>query len=382
MISKITLGLSVKKLILGDYYKRVFVFQKMNKILDYNDFNPVNKSDWENRVKLDLKLENIQNIQEYLSEKGGQGIQPYYDESDLTGLEYLEGLHNFLVANFQDWKNYSKLKVADNKQLQEDIKTINNNDTEGTIIEVGDGFDRSYLDLKSLDPRIEVSLELQNSSFTPDSLFRDSIPDNCGFISGVDSSNLLSYNGFRTLELIELNTLSPSDELGSLLYQAKKYIDKYEAALNHTEVLNRMFIKINIGQNFFEEIAKLRALRTVFFAFAYSYGISFDKIEPVYIFSTSALFKNDDFKPHENMLKSTSGAMSAIIGGSNSLWVEPEDNSSLSRRIALNVSSILKEESYLGKVADPAFGAYFVEQYTHKIAMEGWNVFLNKITGA
>jgi methylmalonyl-CoA mutase len=81
------------------------------------------------------------------------------------------------------------------------------------------------------------------------------------------------------------------------------------------------------------------------------------------------------------MLKSTSAAMSAIIGGCNALWVEPEDESALARRIALNVSSILKEEAYFGHIIDPSFGSYYVEQYSHQIAMDGWKMFVNKTGG-
>ncbi len=62
--------------------------------------------------------------------------------------------------------------------------------------------------------------------------------------------------------------------------------------------------------------------------------------------------------------------MAAVLGGCDSLTVEPYNSrygetDTQSRRIARNVHAILREESYLAKVADPAAGTYFLESLTY-----------------
>jgi len=87
------------------------------------------------------------------------------------------------------------------------------------------------------------------------------------------------------------------------------------------------------------------------------------------------------YDPYVNMLRTTTEAMSAIIAGIDSLTVNPFDNvyekpSDFSERIARNQQLLLKEESYLEKVADPSSGSYYLENLTDSIAAEAWKLFL------
>jgi methylmalonyl-CoA mutase len=73
--------------------------------------------------------------------------------------------------------------------------------------------------------------------------------------------------------------------------------------------------------------------------------------------------------------------MSAIIAGIDSLTVRPyntafTDATEFSERIARNQQLLLKEESYLDKVADPSGGSYYIENLTESIAGEAWKLFL------
>jgi methylmalonyl-CoA mutase len=73
--------------------------------------------------------------------------------------------------------------------------------------------------------------------------------------------------------------------------------------------------------------------------------------------------------------------MSAILGGADSLTVEPFDTvfrqpDEFSERIARNQQLILKEEAYFDKVADPAAGSYYIENLTSLIAENAWKLFL------
>ena len=85
--------------------------------------------------------------------------------------------------------------------------------------------------------------------------------------------------------------------------------------------------------------------------------------------------------PYVNMLRTQTEAMSAILGGTDSLTVEPFDivfrqPDEFSERIARNQQLILKEESYFDKVADPAAGSYYIEKLTEMIAESAWKLFV------
>jgi len=71
--------------------------------------------------------------------------------------------------------------------------------------------------------------------------------------------------------------------------------------------------------------------------------------------------------------------MSAILGGADSLTVEPFDTvfkkpDEFSERIARNQQLILKEEAYFDKVADPAAGSYYIENLTSLISENAWKL--------
>lgn len=87
------------------------------------------------------------------------------------------------------------------------------------------------------------------------------------------------------------------------------------------------------------------------------------------------------YDPYVNMLRTQTEAMSAILGGADSLTVEPFDTvfrhpDEFSERIARNQQLILKEEAYFDKVADPAAGSFYIENLTNLIAENAWKLFL------
>jgi len=87
------------------------------------------------------------------------------------------------------------------------------------------------------------------------------------------------------------------------------------------------------------------------------------------------------YDPYVNLLRTQTEAMSAILGGTNSLTVEPFDivfrnPDEFSARIARNQQLILKEEAYFDKVADPAAGSYYIENLTSLLAENAWKLFL------
>lgn len=80
-------------------------------------------------------------------------------------------------------------------------------------------------------------------------------------------------------------------------------------------------------------------------------------------------------------LRTQTEAMSAVLGGTDSLTVKPFDIANcpadeFSERIARNQQLILKEEAWFDKVADPSSGSWYIEILTALIAENAWKLFI------
>ena len=98
--------------------------------------------------------------------------------------------------------------------------------------------------------------------------------------------------------------------------------------------------------------------------------------------ATTSRFNQTLYDAHVNLLRSQTETMSAALAGVDSITVTPFDTpyktpDEFSERIARNQQHLLKEESHLDKVIDPAGGSYYVETITVAIAKEAWKLFID-----
>jgi methylmalonyl-CoA mutase len=136
-----------------------------------------------------------------------------------------------------------------------------------------------------------------------------------------------------------------------------------------------------IGSNFFFEIAKIRSFRILWAKIAETHKVSAN-IARAYMHSSTTDWNKTLYDPHVNILRATTEAMSAVIGGTDSLSIKPynscsQEANAFSERIARNIQIILKEEAGFEKVADPSAGSYYIECLTDSIANEAWKIFLH-----
>jgi methylmalonyl-CoA mutase len=101
----------------------------------------------------------------------------------------------------------------------------------------------------------------------------------------------------------------------------------------------------------------------------------------LWISSETASRNKTLYDPHNNILRATTEAMSAIIGGSDELTIHPHDiyykiPDEASQRTALNIHHLLHNESNLDKVLDVASGSYVIEQMTSDLIEKAWKLFL------
>lgn len=139
---------------------------------------------------------------------------------------------------------------------------------------------------------------------------------------------------------------------------------------------NRFVFSISVGTEYLTEIAKLRALRYLYRKITRAYGLP-DELCQAFIRAQSSRLYQAIHSPHTNIIRHTSEAMSAVVGGCDALSTLPyAEDTDFSERVARNISLVLKNESYLDKVADPAAGAYYLEILTAQLAEAAWNLFL------
>jgi methylmalonyl-CoA mutase len=154
-----------------------------------------------------------------------------------------------------------------------------------------------------------------------------------------------------------------------------------EKGLTVDEAAACIHFSTGIGQNYFVEVAKFRALRSLWANIVSAY-------DPQHACSNNCMITahtiglNKSLKdPHTNLLRQTTEAMSAVSGGVNGLVIYPYDaisasnSNPLAERMALNISLLLKEESHLDAVSDPLGGSYSVELLTKGLSDNAWLLF-------
>lgn len=146
-------------------------------------------------------------------------------------------------------------------------------------------------------------------------------------------------------------------------------------------VADRIKFNMGVSSNYFMELAKFRAARMLWAQIANQYKPIEEKDCKMALHAITSRFNQTLYDAHVNLLRSQTEAMSAALAGVDSLTVTPFDApykqpDDFSERIARNQQLLLKEESHLDKVADPAGGSYYVETLTVSIAREAWKLFL------
>ncbi|MCY4539199.1 MAG: methylmalonyl-CoA mutase family protein, partial [Chloroflexi bacterium] len=142
---------------------------------------------------------------------------------------------------------------------------------------------------------------------------------------------------------------SAVQELAIALATGVTYLREMTArGLDVCQVAGKMHFFLSIGENFFMEIAKLRAIKTMWSQVARAFGGD-DEAQKIQLHARCASRNKSQIDPHTNILRATSEAMAAAIAGVDSITVPPFDaalgeSGPLSRRIARNLQLILQDE--------------------------------------
>ncbi len=169
-------------------------------------------------------------------------------------------------------------------------------------------------------------------------------------------------------------------ELAYTLADGKEYVQAAIAAgMDVDAFAGRLSFFFAIGMNFFMEAAKLRAARLLWHRIMTEAGAqkTGSKMLRTHCQTSGVSLQEQD--PYNNVIRTAYEAMSATLGGTQSLHTNALDEAialptDFSARIARNTQIILAEETGITNVVDPLAGSYYVESLTAQLADKAWEL--------
>jgi len=167
-------------------------------------------------------------------------------------------------------------------------------------------------------------------------------------------------------------------ELAYTLADGREYVRAaMNAGMDVDKFAGRLSFFFAIGMNFFMEAAKLRAARTLWHRIMTDFGAKSERSKMLRTHCQTSGVSLQEQDPYNNVIRTAYEAMSAVLGGTQSLHTNALDEAialptEFSARIARNTQLILQEETGVTNVVDPLAGSYYVESLTNELAEQAW----------
>jgi methylmalonyl-CoA mutase len=390
----------------------------------FTGFAPVTTEEWEAKINIDLKGQDYERALVWRTYEGFN-VRPYYRQENLESLKYLDNLPGefpFVRGNKKnnnDWLVRQDMYVNDLEAANKKALSILGKG----VTSIGFYFDCcekiSKTDLAVLLK--DICLEAAEINFVCGcdkcncaAEFAEYVSegtwDNQKVLASTSIDPITSFvlkgkleeNAFSNLKtILERTKVLPRfrvigvngkffansgssivQELAFSLAQGAEYLTQLtELGLSVDEVAKKIKFNFGIGNNYFMEIAKLRAARLLWAKIVKAYNPKYDCAAKLVSHSETNTFNKTVYDPYVNMLRTQTEAMSAALGGAHSVTVLPfnavyENTTDFSERIARNQQLLLKEESHLDKIADPSAGSYYIETLTDSLVGQVWKLFL------
>jgi len=369
------------------------------------DFPPVSKADWLRQVAADLKDRRLDDFRWVAPD--GTPVSPFVHADDF------ETPPDPITAQPKSWEICEDVPVSDpvaaNRQALEALE----GGAEALCFGLPGHFEPDsfgqllagiHLDFIGLhfegtgvaqNPgMVLANLErLAQQRGLPTTALRGSLAYNPVPVSSVVDwrylAELLEYarEKFPQFKLISIDLPTISEDASSALKTANTYLQKLS---EHGQPVNEVaaVIQFNapVGKSYFMEIARLRAFKLLWLNVLKGWGAELRYPGIAAHYQPEAY--SDEL--YTNMVRATTMAMSAVLGGADRLSVRPYDAGresqakypqAFARRIARNVQHLLKMESSFDAVADPAAGSYYIETLTRQLAEKTWGAFSDASSG-
>lgn len=393
-----------------------------NKEKLFDQFPPVSTEEWRAKVEVDLKGADFNKKLVWRTNEGFN-VQPMYraeDIKDLKTTDSLPGEYPFVrgTKTNNDWYIRQEIEVCCPKAANEKATEVLGKGVTSLGFKLKEDIDAEGL--KTLLAGIDLAKVEVNFDCCPNKALQlakdlvevvkaagaaDTFNGSIGFdpfrrllkhgkdfpkdIKALAAEIVKAVADVKNLRVLAVNT----DKLcnaGAYIYQELGYALSWgnewlsqltDAGIDATEAAKRIKFNMGISTNYFMEIAKFRAARMLWAQIVKQYEPKCDCACKMNVHATTSEFNQTIFDAYVNLLRSQTESMSAALAGVDSITVTPFDKQyknpdEFSERLARNQQLLLKEESHLDKIVDPAGGSYYVETLTMSIANEAWKLFL------
>ena len=322
----------------------------------FKPFNAVNKAEWEAKLIADLKGKDpsVLRTNDAIEEIE---FASYAHQEDITSTPETAGNFPFtrgMNTPSNEWKNGARIIVTDEKTANKEALEVLNLGADMLI------FEQTKANTNWTTVLNDVQLEFIATHYKN------------------KQSRFCVANGFK----VQQAGATTWQEIAFCLSTGHEYIVKLmNAGFSIDEASACINFNIGVGSNYFYEIAKIRSLKRLWSKVIRAY-------EPQHACSHNCNINvqighsnKSVLDPHTNLLRQTTEAMAAATSGVHSITILPHDmyssngTSVLAQRMAINISTILQEESHLAKVVDPLGGSYSIELLTDQIAKKSWELF-------
>lgn len=340
----------------------------------FTEFTPTTATQWKEQLVKDLKGIDYNTL--VWKTNSGIDITPFYTHENIT-------TDPAPVFTASDWAICEWIAVTDEKTANTQALNALQNGASGLVFSIEKPLDYAAM-VKDISIEHIYCLFIVHKKEVYDGLhtFLNSIQK--GNTCFIEFDNLLSgTSGINAKDsVICINTTiyqeagaNAVNELAFSLAHLNEYLTS-ASEKNTLKDLKKIHLSLSVGSDFFMEIAKLRALRKLFHFLLAQYSI----MAELHIHAQTTSINKSNIDSYNNMLRSTTEAMSASIGGANSILVFPFDvafnqQNDFSSRMARNQQLILKDESYLNVVADMSAGSYYIETITETLCEKAWEQF-------
>ncbi len=391
--------------------------EKKEKLFDM--FPPVSTEEWMAKINVDLKGADFNKKLVWRTNEGFN-VMPFYRKEDIEGLPSVGSMPGQFpyvrgTKTNNDWLIRQQILGTTAEEINSHAKHCIDKGVESLGISMR-GLEASDLaavlegiDLKKVEVNItccprkaeemaKALVEIVEKAGAKDSFkgsigfnpFKRLLKHGLEFPKDIKETALAVYEAVKPVEGLRCFTVDSfllnnagayiTQELGyALAWGAEWMTMMTEAGLTPCDVNKRIKFNMGISSNYFMELAKFRAGRMLWAEIVKAYGAE-EECCKMAVHAVTSEFNMTIYDAHVNLLRSMTETMSAALAGVDSIETLPFDlvytnPDEFSERIARNQQHLLRDESHLNKVVDPAGGSYYIETLTSSIAEQAWKVF-------
>jgi methylmalonyl-CoA mutase len=362
------------------------------------DFPPIQTAAWEAAIARDLKGADYEKKLVWRTEEG-LAVKPYYRAEDLKGIacpDALPGIFPFRRGNRTsgDWQIREDIELTDTAEANAAACAAVAAGAEGiafskVLVQTPADLGVVLASMREIPVRfhcadqrlIHLLLDHLSNSNNPAGISTGCDPlTDVEFSAKTVQASPAQFVPFTIhAELFEEGGATAIEEIGLALAAGVDFLGAMDqSGVTADCAANALEFSFALGGNYFFDIAKLRAFRMVWARVVERFGGA-DQSAGARISARTSGWNQTVYDPYVNILRATTEAMSAVLGGADSVTIAPYDAcykqpGEASQRLARNTQLLLKHEAWLGRVADAAGGSYYVEAVTDHLAREAWKL--------